>query len=117
MKIKIALVQSLSIKLKNAMEAGEMRTVDQLSEELISFTDKEYSLSLSEDYWYQLIEKVRGIDGAFTSDYLMAKQQLKTIISAGIAEMFADISRVIEQAFKTDGIILQLPIEEDYTNV
>ena len=58
MKIKIALIpsehtskaQDLSSKLQNAMEAGEMSAVDQLTEELISLTDSEYSLSLPEEY-------------------------------------------------------------------
>ena len=57
MKIKIALIpsehtskaQGLSSKLQNAMEGGEMSAVDQLTEELISLTDSEYSLSLSEE--------------------------------------------------------------------
>lgn len=125
MKIKIALIpsehtskaQDLSTKLQNAMEAGEMSAVDQLTDELISLTEGEYSLSLSEEYWHQLIEKVRSSDDDFKSDYIMAKPQLETIIAADVAESFADVSGVVEQALKADGVVLQLPFEEWDTDV
>jgi len=125
MKIKIALMpsehiskaQDLSSKLQNAMDTGEMNAVDRLTEELISLTDNKYSLSLLEEYWLQLIEKVRNSDNDFKSDYIMAKPQIETIIAAGVAESFADVSVVIEQALKADGIILQLPFEEEDADV
>ncbi|EGC16741.1 hypothetical protein HMPREF9098_1828 [Kingella denitrificans ATCC 33394] len=125
MKIKIALIpsehtnkaQDLSSKLQNAMEAGEMSAVDQLTEELVSLTDSEYSLSLPEEYWHRLIEKVRNSDNDFKSDYIMAKPQLEKIITAGVAEAFADVSVVIEQALKADGVVLQLPFEEEDADV
>lgn len=125
MKIKIALIpsehtskaQGLSSKLQNAMEGGEMSAVDQLTEELISLTDSEYSLSLSEEYWHQLIEKVRRSDDDFKSDYIMAKPQLETVIAADVAESSADVTGVVEQALKTDSVVLQLPFEEEDTNV
>jgi hypothetical protein len=125
MKIKIALIpsehtskaQDLSVKLQSSMEAGEMSVVDQTTEALFSITDKDYSLSLSEEYWHQLIEKVRSFDGDFKSDYLMAKPQLDTIIAAGVTESFADVVSVIEQALKTDGVVLQLPFEEEDADV
>jgi hypothetical protein len=125
MKIKIALIpsehtskaQGLSSKLQNAMEAGEMSTVDQLTEELISLTDSDYSLSLTEEYWHQLIEKVRSSDDDFKSDYIMAKPQLETIVAAGVVESFADVSGVVEQALKADGVVLQLPFEEEDADV
>lgn len=121
MKIKIALIPSehtskaqvLSSKLQNAMEEGEMSAVDQLTEELISLTEREYSLSLSEEYWHQLIQKVRALDDDFKSDYIMGKPQLETIIAVGVAESFADVSGVIEQALKADGVVLQLPFAEE----
>lgn len=121
MKIKIALIPSehtsqardLSSKLQNAMEAGEMSAVDQLTEELISLTDSKHSRSLLEEYWHQLIEKVRSSDDDFKSDYIMAKPQLETIIAAGVVESFADVSGIIEQALKADGVVLQLPFEEE----
>lgn len=125
MKIKIALIpsehtskaQDLSSKLQNAMEAGEMGAVDQLTEELISLTDSDYSLSVTEEYWHQLIEKVRSSDDDFKSDYIMAKPQLETIIAAGVAEAFADVSGVVELALKADGVVLQLPFEEEDADV
>tara|TARA_R110001583_G_C5670595_1_gene410943 strand:+ start:304 stop:681 length:378 start_codon:yes stop_codon:yes gene_type:complete len=125
MNIKIALIpsehtskaQDLSSKLQNAMEAGEMSAVDQLTEELTSLTDIEYSLSLSEEYWHQLIERVRRSDKDFKSDYIMAKPKLKTIIAADVADSFGDVSGVVEQALKTDGAVLQLPFEEDDADV
>lgn len=125
MKIKIALIpnehtskaQDLSTKLQNAMEAGEMSAVDQLTEELISLTDSEYSLSLSEEYWHQLIEKVRASNDDFKSAYIMAKPQLETIIAAAVAEAFVDVSGVVELALKIDGVVLQLPFEEEDADV
>jgi len=125
MKFKIALIPSehiskaldLSSKLRNAMEAGEMSAVDQLTEELISLTDSKYSLSLSKDCWHQLIEKVRTFDDDFKSDYIMAKPQLKTIIAAGVAGSFTNVLGVVGQALKADGVVLQLPFEEEDTDV
>jgi|GEM_PF-2492941 t-SNARE complex subunit (syntaxin) len=125
MKIKIALIsseyaskaQDLSTNLQNAMEAGEMSTVDQLTEELISLAEQEYSLSLTEEYWQQLIKKVRASDDNFKSDYIIAKPQLETIIAASVAESFSDVLGVVEQALKIDGVILQLPFEEEDIDV
>ena len=125
MKIKIALIsseyaskaQELSTNLQNAMEAGEMSTVDQLTEELISLAEQEYSLSLTEEYWQQLIKKVRASDDNFKSDYIIAKPQLETIIAASVAESFSDVLGVVEQALKIDGVILQLPFEEEDIDV
>ena len=125
MKIKIALksseyaskAQDLSTNLQNAMEAGEMSTVDQLTEELISLAEQEYSLSLTEEYWQQLIKKVRASDDNFKSDYIIAKPQLETIIAASVAESFSDVLGVVEQALKIDGVILQLPFEEEDIDV
>jgi hypothetical protein len=125
MKIIIALIpnehtskaQDLSTKLQAAMEAGEMSDVDQLTAELISLTDREHSLSLSEESWHQLIEKVRSFDDDFKSDYIMAKPQLETIITAGVAESFAEVSGIVEKASNADDIVLQLPFEEEDTDV
>lgn len=125
MKIKIALIpsehaskaQELSSKLQAAVEAGEMSAVDQLTEELISLTDSEQSLSLSEEDWHQLIEKVRTFDGDFKSNYIMAKPQLKTIIAADVVESFVDVFDIVELALKAEGLVLQLPFEEEDANV
>lgn len=125
MTIKIALIpsehtskaQDLSSRLQSAMEAGEMSAVDHLTEELLSLTDNKYSLSLSEAYWHQLIERVRSSDNDFKSDYIMAKPQLETIGAAGVAESFANVSDVVEQALKADGVVLQLPCEEEDVDV
>ena len=125
MKIKIALIRNehsgkaedLSTKLQNAMEAGEVSAVDQLTEELISLTDSEYSLSLSEEYWHQLTEKVRIFDDDFKSNYIITKPQLETIIAASVAESFADVADIVEQALKVDGVVLQLPFEEEALDV
>lgn len=125
MKIKIAVIpsehtskaQDLSIKLQSAMEAGEMSVVDQTTEALLLLSDKDYSLSLSEEYWRQLIAAVRCFNGNFKSDYLMAKPQLDMVIAAGVTESFADVVSVIEQALKIDGVVLQLPFEEEGADV
>ncbi|EKL00282.1 hypothetical protein VCCP1035_0716 [Vibrio cholerae CP1035(8)] len=47
----------------------------------------------------------------------MAKPQLETIITAGVAESFADVLGVIEQALKADGVVLQLPFEQEDVDV
>ena len=125
MKIEIALIPSeytckaydLSSRLQCSMEAGEMSVVDQLTAELVSLTDREYSLSLSEECWQQLIEKVRSSADDFKSNYIIAKSQLEMISAAGVAESFPDLSGVIEQALKADGVVLQLPFEEEDADV
>lgn len=125
MKIKIALIPSehiskardLSLKLQNAMEAGEMDAVDRFTEELILLADSEYSLSMLEECWHQLIEKVRFSDGDFKSDYIMTKPQLETVVAADVTESFSDVAGVVERALKNDSVVLQLPFEEEGINV
>ncbi len=125
MKIKIALIpgehireaHSLSITLKNAMEAGEMRKVDQITHELLSLTDKEYSLSVSEENWHKMIEGVRRFDKSFMSNYIMEKPQLERIIASGLTTSFADIAGVVEHALRDEGVVLQLPFDEENDNV
>ena len=121
MKIKIALIphkhineaQSLSVKLLNSMASGEMSDVDLVTEELVSLIDSDYSLSLSEEYWRQLVENIRDFDNDFKSDCLIEKTQLETIISSGLTEPFTDVVSIVERAVQTDGVVLQLPFEEE----
>ena len=125
MKFKIALIpskhiskaQDLSAKLRNAIEAGEMGDVDQLTEELTSLADNGYSLFLPEEYWHQLIGKVRIFDDDFKSDFILARPQLKTIIATDVTESFSKISDILEQALMADGAVLQLPFEEEDADV
>ncbi len=125
MKIKFALipgehiheVHDLSITLKNAMEAGEMRKVDQITHELLSLTDKKYSLSLSEENWHKMIEWVRGFDRSFMSNYIIEKPQLERIIASGLTTSFVDIAGVVEHALRDEGVVLQLPFDEEDEDV
>ena len=120
MKIKFALVpsehiievQGLSGKLQNAMEAGEMSLVDKTTEKLFSLADKDHSLSLSEEYWHRLIEKVRNFNKNFKSDYILSKPQLEMIIAANTTGSFTDIVKIVEFALRNDCVLLQLPYEE-----
>lgn len=121
MKIKIALISGehireahdLSITLKNAMEAGEMRQVDQTTHELLSLTDKDCSLSVSEENWHKMIEQVRSFDVTFKSDYIMERPQLERIMAAGLTTSFVDIASVVEHALKNEGAVLQLPFDDE----
>ncbi|MDD7984705.1 hypothetical protein PQO01_07055 [Lentisphaera marina] len=125
MKIKIALIpskyiskaQDLSTKLQNAVELGEMSTVDQFTEELFTLIDSDFSLSLSEDDWHQLSEEFIRADGDFKSNYIMTKSQLEMIIAFGMSGTFTDVSGLIVEALKTDGVVLQLPYEEEVVDV
>ena len=64
----------------------------------------------------RLVKSVKVNDN-FKSDYIMAKPQLETIIAASVAESFSDVLGVVEQALKIDGVILQLPFEEEDIDV
>jgi hypothetical protein len=110
-------VQNLSVKLRQAMEAGEMRLVDQTTKKLLSLTDKEHVLALSEKYWHQLIEQIRRFDGNFESDYIITKPQLEMIMRAGVAESFVDIVSMFEQAMRNECVVLQLPYEDEDEDV
>jgi len=125
MKIKFAVIpsehisnaQDISRKLQCAMESGEMSAVNQFTEALISLTDGEYSLSLTDEYWYRLIVNVRKIYGDFKSYYIVTKPQLETILAADEAELFADVSAVVQHALSTEGVVLQLPFDEEEIDV
>lgn len=125
MRIKIGLIpseyannaQELSLKLQSAVEIGEMIKVDQITEELISLIDKEYSLSLSEKSWHLFIEKIRTFDKGFISDYLIVKPQLEIIIASDVSKLSSDAVSVFEHALNTNGIVLQIPFEEEITDV
>lgn len=120
MKIKFALIasehidkaQDLSAKLQNAVEVGEFNRVEQITRELISLVHTVDSLNLSEEYWRQLLEKIRSFDASFKSNYIIAKSQLE-VIAAGIADSFKDVFFIVEQALKSNSIVLQLPFEEE----
>ncbi len=125
MKIKIALipsehiveVQELSSKLQVAMESGEMRAVDQTTEKLLSFASNAYSLTMLEESWHQLIAQVRTVDGNFKSDYIITKPQLEIIIASRLGDSFVDVVNVVEHALRVDGVVLQLPYEEEKESV
>ena len=125
MRIKIGLIpseyvndaQELSLKLQSAVEIGEMSTVDQITEELISLIDKEYSLLLPEKLWYLFIEEIRNFDEGFISNYLMAKPQIETIIASDVSELSSNAMSVFEQALNTNSIVLQIPFEDEGKDV
>ena len=125
MKIKIALipsehiveVQELSSKLQVAMESGEMRAVGQATEKLLSFASNAYSLTMLEESWHQLIAQVRTVDGNFKSDYIITKPQLEIIIASRLGDSFVDVVNVVEHALRVDGVVLQLPYEEEKESV
>ena len=125
MNIKIALIsaahanraESLSAELQSAVEAGEMESVDRLTEELLLLIDRAYSSSLSEESWQQMMEKIRTLDDGFKSDYLLTKLHLETMVAAGIEQAFVDVVAIVKKALTTDGIVLQLPYEENDDDV
>ena len=125
MKIKIALIpsehtckaQDLSTKLQNAMEAGEMGAVDQLTEELISLTESEYSLSLSEEHWHKLLEPVSASSYSFPSSSLLFPPPLSPLLSSFFAASFSSFSFFFSQSLPSDGVVLQLPFEEEDADV
>jgi hypothetical protein len=125
MKIMIALIRSehiaevheLSAKLQEAMETGEVRFVDQATEKLLSLSDKDHSVSISEEFWHQLILSIRNIDKSFKSDYVITKPQLEMIVSAGLGKPYTGIVNVMKQALELESNVLQLPYEEENVNV
>ena len=125
MNIKIALIsaahanraESLSTELQSAVEAGEMESVDRLTEELLLLIDRAYSSSLSEESWQQMMEKIRTLDDGFKSDYLLTKLHLETMVAAGIEQAFVDVVAIVKKALTTDGVVLQLPYEENDDDV
>ena len=125
MNIKIALIsaahanraESLSTELQSAVEAGEMECVDRLTEELLLLIDRAYSSSLSEESWQQMMEKIRTLDDGFKSDYLLTKLHLETMVAAGIEQAFVDVVAIVKKALTSDGVVLQLPYEENDDDV
>lgn len=119
MKIKIALIpsvyaakaQELSVKLQNAMDSGDMYTVDQISVELLSLVDKDHSLDMSEENWYSLIKTIRGVYEDFKSECLMTPQQLKSLKELCLTKSFQTVGVIFDQALRTDSCVLQLPFE------
>ena len=126
MKIKIAPIPServakareLSENLVKAMEAGEMQTVDEMADNLLSLADKKHCASISEESWHWMISSIRKIDDHFRADYLIGKKQLEMIVSAGLTDLQGDVETAMRKALEYRGVVLQLPYEvEDDSNV
>lgn len=121
MKINISLIRSeyvaealrLSRLLTVAVEAGEMQSVDRTAEHLLSLTDNGHSVKISEELWHRFISSVRNIDNRFTSNFLIEKSQLETIVSAGLRGMFDDIVKLANKALELESVLLQISYEED----
>ena len=119
MKIKIAPIPServakareLSEKLAKAVEAGEMQTVDQIADHLLSLADKIHCASISEESWHRMISSIRKIDDRFRSDYLIEIKQLEMIVSAGLPDLHGDVETAMRKALEYRGVVLQLPYE------
>lgn len=124
MNVNIALIPSdllseahrLASTLQTAVEGGDMRVVDTTTDALLALAGDGCHLSLSEAAWHQLIEHVRHTVGDFHSDYLLAKPQLEMMLTAGMAD-FVGVAEIIRQALATESVLLQLPAEEDESDV
>ncbi|MBF0314279.1 MAG: hypothetical protein HQK52_12750 [Oligoflexia bacterium] len=125
MKIKIAIIpsehivkaQSLSVKIQEAMEAGKISVVDNTTKILLSLTDPNNSLAVSEENWQQMIKQIRAFNRNFKSDYIIEKSQLEIIISAGLDDRFTNIVTIIKRALKNRCVVLQIPYEEEDEDV
>jgi len=122
MKIKIALIQKenvdkaikLTDQLQKVMEAGEMLIVDQKSKELLTLIDNQYSILITEDSWKKFLVSIRKIDKSFESNYLIRESQLQLILSTELEE---NIRKIMKKAQEVNGMVLQLPILEEATDV
>lgn len=103
----------LSVKLKGAVEAGNMQIVDASAQKLLALTDNEYFVLLSEEAWHQLLTSLRVIDRDFVSNYLIGRSQLETIVSAKLAAVHDGVIELVQKALELDSIVLQLPCEEE----
>ena len=125
MKIKIALIpnehtiksQELCTKLQIAMNTGMMNIVDQTTKELFLLIDGEFSTALLEEQWLEMMGSIRLVEEDFRSDYLLNKEQIKTIITADLCEPFELVLTIANQALTTDCQMLQLPFEDEDHNV
>jgi len=79
MKIRIAVVppddvaevMQLTVELRSAVNAGDMDTVDNVSEKLLAVTGKARSVDLNEEEWRGFLAEVRTETPAFKTDYLI----------------------------------------------
>jgi len=120
MLVKIAIIlhddsekaMAASKRLETAVQNGEMLSVDLISEELEAMSDKGNSISIAEHYWHRFVSSVREKKINFETRYLFDVVHSKEILRLGLDREFPDITSVLNKAVETDGLVLQLPIEE-----
>ena len=82
--------------LRNAVNAGDMNSIDTATDKLLALTNMEHSVNLSEEEWKKFLAEIRTKNPAFQSDYLIPGEVCSQIFSNITSKM----------------MVLQLPFDE-----
>lgn len=112
-KEELPLVELLTDQLVNAVNIGDMSVVDQLTNQLLSLTNGNRSLTMMEDTWNDLLIILRALDKSYRSDYIISDHALMIKVLSENEGLSADIQHFLKLALIKDCVILQLPLENE----
>jgi hypothetical protein len=82
--------------LRNAVNAGDMNSIDTATDKLLALTNMEHLVDLSEEEWQKFLADTRTRNPAFKSDYLISGEVC--------SQIFPNITSKM--------MVLQLPFDE-----
>ena len=105
--------QEYAAMLRDAVQAGKMRTIDETAAQLILLADPVYTCSFPETYWKDILHTIRSVHPEFRADYILNTDILKTLIDSAVLTSYADAVRIITQALAVKGAVMQLPFDDE----
>ncbi len=104
MKIRLAVIPSEDLvrvrpvidSLRIASDTGDMDGVDSATEKLLSLSERDQTIDLTEKEWREWLSEIRATNPIFQSDYLIS----------------GDLCSRYFQDATSDTVVLQLPIDE-----
>lgn len=112
-KEELPSVELLTDQLVKAVNIGDMSVVDQITNQLLSLTYGNRSLTMIEDSWNDLLMNLRALDKSYRSDYIISDQALITKVLSELKGLSADIQLFLKLALCKECVILQLPLENE----
>jgi hypothetical protein len=107
--------QNLASLLSDAVDRGMVAKADEYSLSLLTLSEKESRIELSEIEWHDFLKSVRNTTPSFVSAYVLDTKDVETILASKFPEGCDPIRALLEDAKVKNAWILELPVEGEET--
>jgi hypothetical protein len=103
----------LAHNLREAVNKGKMRRVDEISEHLLGLGQSDGQIKITASLWKDFLAALRATDDSFESSYIFDEKQIQVILAAHLDKRYGEILAVVEKAHASNALVLELPFEPE----